>query len=40
MAPRIVLAALSLMSGIAVIGATATTLRQLDLASVHRQSAI
>jgi hypothetical protein len=40
MASRIVLAALSIMFGIAVIGATATTIRQLNLASVHGQSAI
>jgi hypothetical protein len=35
MAPRIVLAALSIAFGIAVVGATVTTVRQLNLQTWH-----
>jgi hypothetical protein len=35
MAPRIVLAALSIAFGIAVLGAAVTTIRQLDLLTWH-----
>ncbi len=39
MAPRLVLAALSIAFGIAVIGATVTTVRQLNLQTWHSTDA-